>query len=174
MIIVEGMDNTGKSTLVKMLAEDLKKLEARHSPSHLRGTVELIQWMNVELTKRSSHNYIYDRFPPISEEVYGPILRGQSIFKLPPNNWVPYEVLLIYCRPDTEVILHFTTDQIGGVIDHAKELITQYDKVIGELEKRVWGVFIYDYTKPGSYDLVKHVVQWYIDRRERIGEYKGF
>ena len=73
LIIIEGMDNTGKSTLVKKLSSYLPHHEVVVSPG---PCAEHVQWCKDELARTDSR--IYDRFPIFSETVYGNIIRGYS------------------------------------------------------------------------------------------------
>jgi hypothetical protein len=108
---------------------------------------------------------VMDRHPIISEMVYGPILRGKSIFE---NNYQKGEELLyldtssyyvrklisnhpliIYCRPPIEKILSFSDDhpQMDGIKDWARNLISRYDEVIARFEMSGANVYTYDFTK---------------------------
>jgi len=68
MIIIEGPDNVGKTTLANQLAKDLG-VEVVHSikPTDFQAGVDRLNWM------ASNPLIIYDRVSCISEAVYGPI-----------------------------------------------------------------------------------------------------
>jgi hypothetical protein len=163
MIIVEGMDNTGKTTLIKKLSLELG-LEIRHSPSHLVGSPDLYTWVDEELAQDFKLPPIYDRFPLISEAVYGPILRGVStIPKGKYDGWAAsHDVLFIYCRPGLNRILNWGhRDQMKGVMEHAKALVAEYDDVMFSYRTRGWGVVKYDYEDVEAFSKVHAVVRQY-------------
>jgi len=170
MIIVEGMDNTGKTTLIKNLVSEFK-LDVRGSPSHLVGTPQLMLWVEDEIEIKYDKPPIYDRWPLISEEVYGPMLRGSSDAEGRFIGWAARMcALIIYCKPPIEKILNFgTRAQMEGVITHGKLLVKEYDKVMKRYAQQGWGVVMYDYTRVGSYSKVRSIVQQYIDKYPRRG-----
>jgi len=170
MIIIEGVDNTGKTTLTRLLAKDLG-LEVIQSPSHLRGCADMYRWVDDEIAKQPLYPAIYDRFPLISEMVYGPILRG-STPKLSSkyNGWAQdANVLFIYCRPPLHKILEWgNREQMDGVKEHVKLLVRRYDKVMLNYKTRGWGVVRYDYNEMDAYCKVRSLVKLYInDYRSR-------
>lgn len=163
MIIVEGMDNTGKTTLVRNLAEQFQ-LEMRHSASDLKGSQDLLDWVDQEL-EHNEYNTIYDRWPLISEEVYGPVLRGKSVISLNRyDGWTEKpDPLFIYCRPSLNKILNFHyREQMEGVKTNAKALVSRYDHVMVRFQQKGWGVVQYDYADLGSYAKVKQAVAVYL------------
>jgi len=173
IIICEGPDNSGKTSLIKRLAPEMG-LEVRHSASHLRGSGELIDWVDKELDTKFVKPPIYDRFPLISEQVYGPILRGHNVFEGLYKGWAKdYQPLIIYCRPSLNRLLRFNPNipQMDGVKDHAKQLVEAYDAIMGGLRHKAWGIVRYDYADMESYAKVKTTVSCYIDRYG--GSYNG-
>lgn len=166
MIIVEGMDNTGKTTLIKSLVAQFD-LEYRGSASELRGDPsKLVAWVDEELARPTVKPPIYDRFPLISEEVYGPILRGRSsIPERRYDGWAQaHSVLFIYCRPPLGYIRRWgTREQMEGVKEFDKELIARYDRVMHRYRCRGWGVIRYDYSDTESHARLLGLVGQYVD-----------
>jgi len=78
MIIVEGADGSGKTTLVNLIKAAYPEFKSIHSPGPLSLEVlkERMFW-NDELIKLDF--VITDRFTMFSEFVYGEILRGHSL-----------------------------------------------------------------------------------------------
>jgi len=86
---------------------------------------------------------IADRWQPISEPIYGPICRDIKIFT---NREIElqHEYLirtigrrptLIFCRPPLDVILKFgDRDQMEGVIENARRIVSAYDTEVARLE----------------------------------------
>ena len=95
IIIVEGPDGGGKSYLAQLISD-----ETGFPVLHSGGFKEDIRVRTERYLSMS--NTTFDRFPIISENVYGPILRGKSL--LPWEEYFPrlqqVDYLLVYCRTD--------------------------------------------------------------------------
>ena len=134
MVVVEGMDNTGKTTLARQQANDLGGLylNLRRKP---RSVVDIAAY--IQDTSPIRHQLVLDRHPVFSDFVYGPVVRGTSLFThsdariliemMKRVAFLP--VILVYCRPPTEVILGSLSDrpQMDGVVQRAHQLIEKYD-----------------------------------------------
>lgn len=127
MIVIEGPDNSGKTTLSKRLSKDLG-IPFRHS---IRPkTVEELE--NSFIDKISNPNAIYDRYSPICEYVYGNILRGVS---LAGNNLFTIsrelnfmQPFVIYCRPPDGIIKNSKKPEMEGVLENIEKIIKKYDE----------------------------------------------
>jgi hypothetical protein len=75
VIIVEGPDGAGKTTLAKRLAQDLD-LEYHHEGPPPQGVASLTHYTRL-LGDAKGKRVIFDRFA-LGERVYGPILRGHD------------------------------------------------------------------------------------------------
>lgn len=158
MIIVEGMDNTGKTILVHKLVSILP-LKKYKSPGPDIGEDKQIEWVKDNLEKEDEW-VIYDRFPLISEPIYGGIIRGSHNFEDPSKQYL-YDVfkkknpLIIYCRPPRDKVLSFEDGraQMDGVKTKGSTLLNAYDKIITDLNDEGIKVVGYDYT----YDLLERV-----------------
>lgn len=177
MIIVEGMDNSGKSTLAKHLAQKFE-MEYLHSPSEYRNDPNrMISWAIEKMLERKymphKNPVVYDRFSPISDRVYGPVLRGGT----PYNDLaigamavrllkdVPH--LIIYCRPRRERILNFgSREQMDGVTSQATKLLEAYDSLMEEMQLKGYNVVTYNYDEPGDYEFIVYQVGLYIKQWE--------
>jgi hypothetical protein len=179
LIVVEGADGSGKTTLIRNLRQYSSQyffvLNASGPPRNvvdLTGAVSLV----------GSHVYrslrvICDRHPLISGPIYGPILRDQDLtIDLPWSKYAPpgektptvresIETELkrtveriIYCRPPIDIILEHVKieQQLEGVIEGVEKLVEAYDQSMKRLGK-VLPVLRYDWTNPlesSPYDLV--------------------
>lgn len=146
IIITEGPDSSGKTTLIQALSEELKLARVgtydRTQPQHYQHWVEACP-----------HNIITDRWPAISDLVYGPIL-GRGTWSSMKQADTPH--FLIYCRPQDSEIMNtiHNKPQLEGVIDNAKSILRAYDDLMAQLNPS----FIYDYTQPRSYTtLINHL-----------------
>lgn len=157
MIIVEGPDNAGKTTLCNALAIEMKK-SVVHSPNHkdmLGDTDNWYLWILKSLAAADNPDIIYDRHPLISEQVYGPLLRDKNVFS-EGVGLVLYEAflrkspLIIFCCPPTDRITDFgSREQLEGVKENALGMVTRYRSFIHELfhhELYQGDVIKYDYT----------------------------
>lgn len=157
MIIIEGCDNSGKSTLAKQLSERLG-ITVHHSGGPPKDDNEI----------RSRHDFvvsslairtkiIFDRVPCISDQVYGPIIRGYSpldeddMAEL--NDHLDFPIL--YCRAPTKILMEVvndhethgfdTVEHLLGVEQNALRIIQRYDEMVSMLPH-----ITYDYTGSGS------------------------
>lgn len=173
MIVVEGMDNTGKTTLVNKLAEEFD-LKVVKSPGPVdQGLENSLKWMQ-ETLENKDLQVIYDRYPLISERIYGPIIRKKDILapywdKLV-RKFLLREPLLIYCRPPIKDILNFgEREQMEGVIERAEELAELYDEYMKWFSKKMGTRFVvYNYRDSDSYTNVRNRVSIYLNLRRFI------
>jgi hypothetical protein len=174
MIIVEGCDNTGKTTLIGALIKEFPELQATRSA----GPVSLgkqLAWF-ARAIRNEDPRMVYDRFSPIVEQVYGPILRNGSIFG---TYWYDLftltlrrEPLIIYCRPPFSTVCRFgDREQMKGVREHVSDLYSRYDFVMGNLHDmymRSGRYHVYDYTEHGATDEIISAVEVYLKTHRMI------
>src|SRR5690606_28511148 len=97
-----------------------------------------------QVTQNQRPVVIYDRFPLISEAVYGTILRGRNHFG---DEWtalidllLSLDPIVIYCRPGIKYIMQnireTADNQMEGVVSRAMELINAYDELMSWLQVR--------------------------------------
>jgi len=146
-IIVEGMDGSGKDTLIDALIKAFPDhtLHERASTS-LGGPVHnLSGWVardSMHLTK-TSRFYIYNRHPLISEPIYGKYRPGKPTDPIFTNaGWLAayrkivsdYTVLVI-CQPPYPMVRNVLWAQgpdahMPGVYDNALDLYTDYKSFV--------------------------------------------
>jgi len=179
MIIVEGMDGTGKTTLVQQLAHRLgvqpEKFVGSLGPSDdyrlvlVDRTISEIHELEIASRERRPIKRLYDRFPLISEAVYGPVLRGRNCFGglyYPlRSRLLALKTVIIYCRPNREVIWANVQQgpQMSGVLEHFGELLDAYDKLFLELTETPGNSYItvYNYTQDDVQSLVNRIRRFY-------------
>jgi len=184
IIIVEGMDGTGKTTLVQQLAHRLdvrpRKFVGSLGPNDdlrlvlvNRTKLEIAELESASATGGPIHiQRLYDRFPLISEAVYGPILRGRNFFGglyYPlRSRLLALKAVIIYCRPEREVIQANIqkTPQMEGVPEYFDELLNAYDKLFVELTETPVNSYIttFDYTRDDVQDLIHEIRRFYNGR----------
>ncbi len=151
-IVVEGMDHTGKSTLIYPLADKLSAWVAKnHDKKMNHGQIQ--SW-HTFLTY-SPHLIIADRHPVISDYVYGNVIRGFSPASLQMAEFYRPDMYLVYCRPPTAVVMNTLAGKkhMEGVLDHAAELLLKYDELMNRLQPD----FIFDYTENTLEELYERV-----------------
>lgn len=158
-IIIEGMDNTGKSTLAFQLASDLQAVlvNNRHKPK----TYHDVECWTISMLGLKRHTVVFDRWAAISEPVYGPICRDthilteeqiQDLYQHLKLN-ADRQVKVIYCRPPDKAVLGTMEDreQMAGVVDNSKALLAEYDRRMMEVTRYIQ-VITYDWTGEDAYE----------------------
>lgn len=158
IVIVEGVDGSGKTTLLRDLRKQSKTYfwiaSSSRRPQTLVNFQDAIHWIGQ--AGYLNLPIVCDRFPIISETVYGPILRGSNLLnKFNRRDQANATAVLngvdriIYCRPPKEQIAHNLKQnpQMEGVIKHLPALIKRYDDVMDSLRDDNIKVFHYDYTR---------------------------
>lgn len=159
MIIVEGPDGSGKTTLIEKLQHELKlPLHGRFCNSD--GTVTdneksprsiLFDLAMEDIGSLSTQPpCIYDRHPMISEYVYGPIIRGELPEGFETNEarralfTLANHTLLIICRPPLRALVSSVTaeKQMLGVLDNILPIRAGYDLI-----RTFWPVPVMTYNR---------------------------
>ncbi len=160
MIILEGPDGTGKSTLAEKLSQVLN-LRVQHSGGPPKDPEDIFrrqeaaqQWAILNAP------VVLDRIPVISEQIYGPIIRGSNPFL----GTMHFERLMdalahpiIYCRPPMSVIIanlstshhrkaHETEEHFQGVMQRWEKIVAAYDRFMTSIEESGARLFRFDYT----------------------------
>lgn len=158
MIICEGPDGGGKTTLARRLSEELKlPMHKRASDSITGPVVDLYAWTYDDIaTWHSQPLSIYDRHPLTSEHIYGPTVRGQVRpgFEMTNANiafmrrYLRKHALVIVSLPPFQEVHKNVTSEVGqmaGVVDNIDHI---YDCYAGMLN--LWPldshICRYDYT----------------------------
>lgn len=164
IILVEGVDGSGKTTLIWNLRQQSKTYFWIASSSGRPKTVPELQdamhWIGQASYLKLP--VVCDRFPIISETVYGPILRGSNLLdQLTRRDQANATALLsevdrvIYCRPPREIVKDNISKipQMEGVVKRIDDLYDRYDAVMESLRDDNIYVHGYDYTRKYSMPL---------------------
>lgn len=159
IFVIEGADGSGKTTLMNSIKADKRQqsffLACSSRPKSISEIKLECDWIDA---LPPDATLFMDRYRIISEMVYGPILRGQSLIEHP-INWenTPERYRFIYCRPPyaniTENIK--VQYQIAGIPEHIDPLVRAYDRLFLNVE-RYCPVLRYDYTH--------HLMPAFLDR----------
>lgn len=156
LIIVEGLDNSGKSTLIESLSKDLRLPAAR---SNMIGpTTEQIEAYDNWLRAAPAQAAVTDRHPAISDLVYGPIIRGgtESSLDLALAYRNRPQTVLIYCCPPFHRIQDTFSEreQMKGTHESLPLLYNAYELVMNQLNP-----LHYDWTASSAHRQYKALIQ---------------
>lgn len=150
IIIVEGPDNSGKTTFALALAKKLRAVFIKaERPDQ---ALDLLSYQGIiEHAQKYSGFVVSDRHLAISEPIYGSAIRGGHSLK-PEDIEVCLKRIhaVVYCRPPTEVIMATLADreQMDGVQEKALDIIGAYDHYMESLHLDMDTIlFVYDYKQ---------------------------
>lgn len=163
IVVVEGPDGSGKSTLIKNLRNATSRYYITLGSGGPPQNVLNVQCVTNWITRMSVGRVpvVCDRLSLISEPIYGEILRDENIFNGTYTTEDIKSLLLehidrvIYCRPPTSVILREIEKekQLKGVWANISAIAHKYDYTMKMLQH--WGVKViwYDWSQNPSWDL---------------------
>lgn len=137
MITVEGLDNTGKTTLVERLLQEFPELHHRPSIGN-KHDMRQIQVQAEAEAYQYRPNVISDRSRIISEFVYHPVM-GDRDTAYPVHDWLRYVAmwvqrpqLLVFCHRDLANVgdKFEEREQLEGVAKFLEELSDGYETMI--------------------------------------------
>lgn len=147
IIILEGPDNAGKSTLARRLSADLN-LEVVHPggpPKNISDAISRCVEQEFVFEIATQVNFIYDRITCISDMIYRGKPQYHNIFyKFQDEIKRHKNVLIVYCRPSLKRLRNFDDHVMqehedAAVVQHAKDnvdrIITEYDAVMKSFEE---------------------------------------
>lgn len=171
MIICEGCDNTGKTTLIELLCRDIPELVRVPKSPGPAPRDEIMDYMNLYLSKTQADTLpmVFDRFSIPSEYVYSTALKRDIV--LDTMDMVSSEArlsihrpLIIFCdRPVDRILASFDDrDQLKGVRENIELIKKLYEEV---WEKLGFSWFVrYDYEEPQDYGYVRNFVKEYLQK----------
>lgn len=164
MFIVEGPDGAGKTTLIRRLQERLGfDLMVRPCSSERGINMRTLKmWVDQDLSLPLHSGGFYDRYPLISEPIYGPILRGRMADGFNDVKWMSErlrilrlrEPIIVFCLPPKQRVMdnvldthaETDTDHVRAVIRHTEALYEAYTFRAAQ-ESLISDVWVWDYTK---------------------------
>lgn len=128
-IIVEGPDGSGKSTLIDHLRRVLGfSIHDRAVTSKDGPIMPLAKWVDEDISANWDHPWIYDRYPTISEPIYGKEVRRGNIespfdnqaYLMNVNDVLYATSVVVWCLPSLATVrnnvLDNRADQMPGVV----------------------------------------------------------
>ncbi len=172
MIIIEGPDNSGKSTLASNIG-----LPYKHPGPAPINEFELNMCLHNQ-HESMNEAIIYDRVSCISHQVYNegwfnhPLLR-QYLNSLIENK----KVLFIYCRPPESHLMNFahhkakdydTEEHIKKIIDNQSIYINRYDELFSSIPH-----IAYDFTDADMFKarFIESIVKFAYGENDQIRQY---
>jgi hypothetical protein len=155
IIVVEGPDGGGKTTLVNQLAEHLQlPIAPRVVSKDTQALVDLKAWTE-ENVSQGFQEVIYDRHRLISEPIYGSILRADFEPGFDDLAWyysmwrqfiLEVNPIIIYCVPPWETVKANLADDEDNVVvkPSARSIYSLY--LTFAAQHAGWGALVYDYT----------------------------
>ena len=172
MLIIEGPDNSGKSTLVRNLAEDLH-IPYQHSEGPWESRRDLLESLeDIDIKNSSDDYFIQDRYPLISELIYQPILRPDDVMvdiaTQPERSYwkkIFKMEFLVVCIPPVERILDEVSLSLQPkkIQDHIGNIYESYRNFVHMIKGQEIRLFVYDWTIPWHYRMLKLAIQGYYD-----------
>jgi len=141
-IILEGPDGSGKSYIGKKL-EALTGRTTYHAGGVPRSIKMLLSRADDIYLKAQKPDFIFDRHPAISEQVYGPIMRNSSRISMGTSHQMlkALNPLILYLRPTDEQLRESREFAVNDKNKpdhkpkaHRKLLDKHYPKIIEEYD----------------------------------------
>jgi len=164
MLIVEGPDGGGKTTLITELQAqmDIAIMPKASRSDTGPDTRTLRKWVDQDLSTPNHSPHLYDRYPLISEPIYGPLIRGHMADGFDDLQWFASRcemirqrsAAIVFCLPPFEVthrnvMLNHdnSTKHMRGVRMKIRAIYEQYIvRCVLEAQAGTT-VFVWDYTK---------------------------
>jgi hypothetical protein len=147
MIVLEGADNSGKTTFASRFS-GLPVYTAGPAPKDADAELACI----IEQMNNASKRCVQDRLTCISQQVYGNRLFDKSLGQVLVDMIKMPRVIVVYCRPPDRVLMDFSTHNVKSydTEEHLKKLldsqhtyIERYDALMSTIPH-----VLYDWTDP--------------------------
>lgn len=145
-IVIIGMDNTGKTTLVNNM-KNILNIKSIKSPGPDFTKEEMYNEVITNLSREEL--VILERFAIIEEIIYGEILRNAPKFNFEDLMQIEekYHPIFIYCRPKKKDVFNFgERDQMEGVIERSEKLLEGFDNLYNKMIQKDFDIFRYDFN----------------------------
>ena len=158
MLIVEGPDGSGKTTLIGELREVLNlPVAPRVVSKNTEAMLDLRDWVDNNL-EEGFQRVIFDRYRLISESIYGPVIRDMQHPGFDDQEWLMsrlvkfYNIhpIIIYCLPPLQTVIDNVTDDEDNqmVQPRIRSIYNAYvNRATLDFIMSPAPTFIFDYTK---------------------------
>lgn len=168
-IIVEGPDGGGKSTLIHHLSKALLIPVHEKASDSVAGPIPtLAAWVDKDISADWTQRWIYDRYPTISEPIYGRLVRGriqppfhEDAYLANVNEVLYRTAVVVWCIPNLETvsanIAANAHDQMPGVVAN-----------IGNVHQAYMTAYFRWRGPKRQYDYNRHDLAWFTDNLQRM------
>lgn len=175
MIVVEGPDGAGKSTLIQAIVERFGfPIAPRVVSKDAEAMVDLKAWTESNVSQ-GFHTRVYDRHRLISEPIYGSILRSRFepgfssvvwLNAMYTQFYMRCAPILIYCIPPYDTVReNLKNDADNAVVaPKIRRIYAQYVAKAASDAAQV-GAFVHDYTYEGSTENALEYIANQLNRR---------
>lgn len=172
MIVVEGFDASGKSTLAKRIA-DLLDWPILHTGGPTTDEVDVMTCLH-RSEQRMRMRVVQDRITHISESVYSHLeFPAKAARALDAIREIPSTTFVVYCKPPPEFLIDALTheheqhawdtgDHLERLHRDARSMIAFYDTVMAMVRLRC-PVYIYDRScEPDAGSILKIIEERFL------------
>jgi predicted HAD superfamily Cof-like phosphohydrolase len=168
IIIIEGCDFAGKSTLINKLSKDLSLLAIKAIRPRTMDDVD--NWLDKVTYLTADEPIICDRTPLISEPIYGDIIRGNPVidaFSAERDLSMLYPIV-VFCNPPWDHVKTCDNEQMSGVHENLMALHGRYQEHVHALSTMcVIDMIEYDFTKDSYENLLTELNNKIIHHSEK-------
>lgn len=171
MIIIEGFDCSGKSSLAARISER-KGWPVVHTGGPTKDVFEVAACL-ARTRDRMKQQVIQDRCTHVSEAAYS-MLRYPRQAALALNHFsdIAYPICFVYCRPPTDFLIeeyrrrhvakeYDTTEFSAFVLENARSIIAIYDTLIHMIRMKHCAVINYDRTRKDDDVFIDIISEWH-------------
>lgn len=155
-IIIEGVDNSGKSTLAQKLSVDLGRdlLHRKHEES------AFLVGMEIATDLDPAGNHVIDRTPVVSGVIYEKCAGKTLAVKLAKQT-IHEEFsrnIFVFCHPSLEAVLGKKKKEMAGVRKNHTALFNEYVSYFNE-KKEIYGknIFVFNYENDNYEELLQAI-----------------
>ena len=169
LIVLEGPDGNGKSTLIQQLYEDFGI--PKYSSGGPKSKERMIEVLK-ELTDMaySSTRYLVDRVPYISEPIYSKAFGRKPVMlkKILESYYrLPQKIIFCHIGDQKQALAnmsrehksHKPLEHLLGVEKNHSKITDLYENLMDDLEHKGSNIFEYDWTNPTHYPQLKEWIR---------------
>lgn len=163
MVVLEGPDGCGKTTLGQMLKRDGIVSVVLPSPRlAAQGNVERMKYETRRyLQLHGGNNKVAVDRLLFSEMAYGPVIRDGSKFTFPEYLDIVARLMqsydiIVFCLPTTHT---FKAEESQYLIDNMPKIRKRYEDMYSDLKDMYTGIVIYNWQDKTSYQNLLNVIK---------------